>query len=362
MSDLILGEETRQFQELTRNFAQKEIAPRAHEWDQRKTFPETIFSEAADIGLMNVMLPEAVGGLGLSLNDACVIIEEIAAACAATATTVLANLLAVTPLLLSDRQMKSAQFSDRLSSLQFCGSNVSRVNYTKNGEKFRVFADRATVLNGEHAQWCVLTAHDATTSHRTIFVIDRSEIEFLEQAPRLGLNCADIAHVKVSAMVTADSIVGEENSVFELSQRVMSIAAPLLAACAAGVTRSALEHSLRYSKERHAFGQSISNFQSIAFMMADMARYHQASRLLTWRASRLYDTGVVDRTAALSAWGFAADAAMSASTDAVQIFGGYGYSKEYPVEKLMRDAKTLQMLEPTSFESRVELGRELIAR
>lgn len=360
MSDLILGEESRQFQELTRNFAQKEIAPKAHAWDHSKAFPEALFAEAAEMGLMNVLLPEEVGGLGLPLNDACVIVEEIAAACAATAVTFVANLIAIAPLLFFDRQSRAQRFFDLLSTVRFCGSNISMVNYSRKGDGFHVFADNATVLNGEHAQWCVVTAYDAATSHRTSFVLDTKDVEFLEQAPRLGLNCADIAQVKIAAVISKDRMVGEENSGSDLSQRVLSIAAPLLAACAAGVTRSALEHSLRYSKERHAFGQSISNFQSIAFMMADMARYHQASRLLTWRASRLFDTGVMDRTAALSAWGFAADSAMSAATDAVQIFGGYGYSKEYPVEKLMRDAKTLQMLAPTSFESRIELGRELM--
>lgn len=361
MSDLILAEESRQFQELTRNFAQKEIARQAHDLDQSGVFPKEIFAEAKGMGLMNVLLPEEAGGLGLSLSDACVIVEEIAVACAATAMTFVASMMALAPLLLLSDKGGKSKFAERMSPEVVAGIALGAAEFTKSGaSEYSVSAKELVILNGENAEWVLVEATAADKKSASLFILNRQEIQFLQQVPRLGLKCADLARVDIAAKVSAERMVGDEGSADKMRARIQCVSAPLMAACATGIIRAALEHSLRYSKERQAFGQPIANFQSIAFMMADMARAHQAARLLTWRAARLHDSGTTDRTSALSALGFAADAAMTAATDAVQIFGGYGYSKEYPVEKLMRDAKVLQMLQPTSFECRVELGRELV--
>ncbi len=361
MIDLILSEDSRQFQELTRKFAQKEIAPQAHQFDHDGAFPEAVFQEAGTMGLMSVLLPEEFGGPGLSLSDACVIVEEFAMACAGTAMTPVGNLIALAPLLVADDKSKLAKCAERLSSNGFAGAALSQAKCSINtGGKFNLSAERLTVLNGNRADKIVVSGFDSSSSQRRLFLLDRDEVEMVEELPRFGLRCADIAVMQINALVVAnDRLIGEDGNA--LAEKTLMISLPLIAACASGIIRASLEHSLRYSKERHAFGQPIHSFQSVAFMMSDMARNYQAARLMTWRAARLYDAGAPERMSTLAACGFAVDSAMAAATDAVQIFGGYGYSKEYPVEKLMRDAKLLQMLQPTSFETKVSLGRELLA-
>lgn len=362
MIDLILTEDCRQFQELTRNFALKEITPHAHQFDHDGKFPREVFDEAAELGLTCVLLPEEFGGAGLSLSDACVIVEELAVACCGTALTVAANLMGLAPLLVTASKSHLAMVGERLSSGGLMGWSMSRARVAANGSGTYVLsADNLTVLNGDHAEYIVVPADDSA-GNQSIFLLHRNELNLCGALPRFGLKCADIALMQLEAPLTipSDRLVGAEGEGALVAEKAQMIGSAVVASCAAAIVRAALEHSLNYSKERQAFGQPISSFQSIAFMMADMARSHQAARLMTWRASRLYDAGTPDTISSLAAAGFAVDAAMSAATDAVQIFGGYGYSKEYPVEKLMRDAKLLQMLRPTSHETRVLLGRELL--
>lgn len=361
MIDLILSEDSRQFQELTRNFAQKEIAPEAHRYDHSGTFPENIFSEAAELGLTSVLLPEEYGGLGLSLSDACVIVEEVAVACAGTALTLVGNLFALAPLLVAADKTSLERVSTALVEGGFVGRVLAPAKLTvENGQK-KLESGDLLVLNGEHGSFFVVPAKDDSMQLQ-FFLLQKDQLRTQAALPRFGLKAADIATMSAdNVQLLEQNMVKFGGSGEELLARSELLTAPLFAACATGIIRAALEHSLRYSKERNAFGQPISSFQAVAFMMSDMARSYQAARLMTWRAARLYDTGTYDQVSALAACGFAMDGAMVAATDAVQIFGGYGYSKEYPVEKLMRDAKLLQMLQPTSFETRVSLGRELLA-
>lgn len=361
MIDLILSDDSQQFQELTRTFSQKEIAPRAQHLDHEGLFPDDILKEAAEIGLTNVLLPEDLGGMGLTLNDTCVIVEELATACPGVAMNVVSNLLALSPLLVSGNKDLLAHGADAISSQIFAGYAVSLAKYVRKGAQFEITGEKLTVMNGEHGAWIVVCATESSSSQRTLFLLNRDEIQFVGRFPRFGLKSADIAAVDViGTTVSADRIIGKEGAAPEVQEEAQRINAPLVAACAAAIVRAALEHSLRYSKERQAFGQPISSFQAVAFMMSDMARSYQAARLMTWRAARLYDTGIADKLSGPAARDYALNVAMAAATDAVQIFGGYGYSKEYPVEKLMRDAKLLQMLQhQDSFETRVSLGREL---
>lgn len=368
MTDLFLGEESIQFRQLAQDFSQGEITKVAQHLDETGEFPKDLIAQAWQIGLVNTFIPEEFGGLGLSVLDSCVILEEIAAACPAVATVMAANLVAASILMKGGTgEQKLKYLSAMTENGALAGSLLVRsasgfctpATAVRRGSGWLLSADNAVGLNCAHADFLLIIA--GGEDGLSAFVIDANSVQLeLQSFPRMGLRCADIHNLRFEIEVDENCLIGAEGKADELLADASSLSAPILAACAVGCGRAALTHSIAYSKERHTFGKPISSYQAVTFMLADMARHTEAARLLTWRAATLADKNADSDRAAILAWTKSADAAMNAACDAVQIFGGYGYSREYPVEKLMRDAKMLQVLADTTYDCKVSIGRELL--
>ncbi len=372
MADFRLSDEQRQYQNLAREFAANEIAPKAAHFDDSGEFPTDIYRQAWELGLINVHIPEAYGGFGLSLFDGCVIAEEIGAACTGIGAAVLANSLAQAPLISwgSDEQKKQflGPFADQCAFAAFCVADEMEAKLPtakKVAEEYVLDGECPMVTNAGVATWFIVLAviDDGRDDNEfSAFLVPREASGVLigDRGYALGQKAADRRAVTFrQTRIAAGHRLGKEGQGSAIAQAALSYWRTLAASAAAGLSRSCLEHSLRYSQERTTFGQPIANYQGVSFMLADMAKDIEAARLLAWQAAQLVDLGAASPQKAAIAWTFAVDVAMRIATDAVQIFGGYGYTREYPVEKLMRDAKVMQLAAGTSQRQRVAIGRAL---
>lgn len=365
MPDLNLSDDRKQYQDLARDFAQNEIAPKSAELDHRAEFPLQILKKAWGIGLFNVRVPESLGGLGLGALDGCVIAEEIGAACAGVGSAFFGNDLAVTPVLVAATEeqqqilLAPSMESFALASYAFDAGQVTGTK-TDTGLKLNGSAD---ALNPNHASWILVTAN-SSDGKQTLVAVDISSpgITVGKALPAVGLKAANLATITFKDVrVPADRIIGAfgEGAKVIATSKIQLL--PMLGSYAIGITKSAMQHSVRYSTERHTFGQPIANHQAVSFLLADMAKDIEAARFLCRKAAWLSDENHADAQLSHMAHIFACDSATKATIDAVQVFGGYGYSREYPVEKLMRDAKMLQVYGYDSDTTRVNIGRELVA-
>lgn len=378
MVDFKLADEQKQYQQLARDFAQKEIAPKAAHYDESGDFPVDICRQAWEIGLMNVRIGEAWGGLGLSVFDACLIAEEIGAGCTGIGASIEANNLAQAPLIVAASDELKKQFLEPFASelifASYCvaepesGSDLSMLKTTarRQGDEYIVSGRKKWITNAGHASWFFLLATgDPTQGDKalTAFVVPRDlpGIEVGDREPTMGQRARDSRSVTFADVrIPRSHVIGQEGEGLAVVEAALEHCRPLMAAAAVGLARGAMEHSVRYAKERTTFGQQIANHQAVSFMLADMAKDIEAARLLSWQAAWLADQGMRSCVEASICKSFAADMAAKVATDAVQVFGGYGYSREYPVEKLMRDAKMLQIYEGTSQIQRVEYGKHLV--
>ena len=366
MPDLTLTEDHKQYQDLAREFAGKEIAPRASEFDKTSSFPLEICQKAWEIGLVNVQMPEQLGGLGLGVFDACVIAEEIGAACSGIGAALWGNDLAVAPLLVCGSAQQKKDWLEPCAGhfglAAYCFQESEILCQSSAGE-FHL-SGTATAINAKHSKWMFLTAFDQKSNTSTAFALptDIDGVTVGERLPAIGIKAADIRHVQLrNVAVAAEMIVGMEHDAAAVLSRARSVSYPVLGSYAAGIIRSALQHSIRYAGERHTMGVPIANHQAVAFMLADMAKDLEASRFMLRKAAWLADQAQPQLSMSLMAKTFACDAAMKATTDGVQVFGGYGYSREYPVEKLMRDAKALQIYEYAAVQNKIDIARQLVA-
>lgn len=378
MISFALSEEQKQIQSLARDFTRKEILPVAAHHDKTGEFPEAVCRKAWETGLMNVHIPEAYGGAELSCMDACLIAEEIAAGCTGIGTAMEANGLAIAPVVLAgnEEQKKSilAPMTEELLFAAYCvtepdaGSDVAgiKTRAEKKGDDYIINGEKMWITNAGVAHWYyVLAKTDEKAGHRGIsaFIIPRETkgIEVGKKEINMGQRASDTRSIRFTDVkVPAKNLLGREGDGFKISMGAFDHTRPLVAAAAVGLARSAMELATRYATERRTFGAPIAAHQAINFSLADMDKDIDAARLLAWRAAWLKDAGKKNTREAAMAKVFAADTAMRIATDAVQIFGGYGYSSEYPVEKLMRDAKIFQIYEGTSQIQRMIIGRELL--
>lgn len=378
MISFALSEEQKQIQSLARDFTRKEILPVAAHHDKTGEFPEAVCRKAWETGLMNVHIPEAYGGAELSCMDACLIAEEIAAGCTGIGTAMEANGLAIAPVVLAgnEEQKKSvlAPMTEELLFAAYCvtepdaGSDVAgiKTRAEKKGDEYIINGEKMWITNAGVAHWYyVLAKTDEKAGHRGIsaFIIPRETkgIEVGKKEINMGQRASDTRSLRFTDVkVPTKNLLGREGDVFKISMGAFDHTRPLVAAAAVGLARSAMELATRYASERRTFGSPIAAHQAINFSLADMDKDIDAARLLAWRAAWLKDAGKKNTREAAMAKVFAADTAMRIATDAVQIFGGYGYSSEYPVEKLMRDAKIFQIYEGTSQIQRMIIGRELL--
>ncbi len=377
MVDFTLSDEHRAIRELAHDFAEKEIRPVAWQYDRDATFPQDIIERAFAVGLMNVHIPERYGGPGLSYMEGCLIEEELAWGCSGIQTTLACNGLATAPVLLGGSDELKREYVGRLTEApllaSFCltepdaGSDVSgmRTTAVRCHDKWVINGSKVFITNGGYANWYTVYAKtDKDAGHRGIsaFIVPRDAgVTIDRHEDKLGQRASDTAAVSFNDVeIPADHLIGEENKGFRLAMMTLDRTRPGVAAMATGVARAAFEFACAYSKERVQFGVPIAMHEAIQFMIADMATDIEAARLLTWQSAVLLDQGLRNTLASSHAKRFAADTAMKVATDAVQIYGGYGFIKDYPVEKLMRDAKIMQLYEGTSQIQRLVIAREVL--
>jgi acyl-CoA dehydrogenase len=375
--DLTLTDEQKDLRELAHSFAEREIRPVAWDYDRDGTWPRDVIEKAWEVGLMNSHVPEAYGGPGLDYLSGCLIEEEMGWGCSGIGTTLMANGLASAPITIGAGENIKREFfasmteAPRLAS--FCltepdaGSDVSgmRTTAVRRGDKYVLNGSKCFITNGGYADWFTVYAKtDKDAGHRGIsaFVVPRDDtITVDKKEDKLGQRASNTATITFNETeVPADNLLGEENKGFKLAMMTLDRTRPGVAAMAVGISRAAFEFACEYSKERVQFGVPIAMHQAIAFMIADMATKVEASRLLVWQSAALLDQGRRNTLAASHAKRFAADSAMEVTVDAVQVYGGYGFIKEYPVEKLMRDAKIMQLYEGTSQIQRLVIAKEVL--
>jgi acyl-CoA dehydrogenase len=365
---------------MVHKFSANEIRPRAAEWDRDGVFPLELFRKAFDLGLMTGFIPEIHGGQGLTMLDTCILEEEISWGCSGVAASMNANALALGPILLAGTaEQKRAfvrPFATEFRFASFCltepgaGSDAGAIATTarRDGDGYVLNGRKCFITNGVHAsQYTVFASTDRSRGHRGLsaFVVPRETpgVSSGKKEDKMGQRASETSDVLFEDVrVPEANRLGAEGEGFKIAMRTIDYARAAVAAMAVGVARAAYEHAAEYGRQRIQFGQPIAMNQAIYFLLADMATDIEAARLLTWKAAWLADQGKRNTKEASFAKAFAADLAMRAATDAVQIFGGYGYMKDYPVEKLMRDAKLLQIFEGTSQIQRMVIAKETLLR
>jgi len=376
--DLSLTEEQDALTATAREFTRKEIIPRASHHDETGEFPKDILKRAWETGLMNIEIPDAYGGLGGSCVDNCLVQEEVSFGCSGINTSMAANSLGATPLLVAGTDEQKQQYLSRLTSeLTFCayccsepdaGSDVAgmRTRVTRHGDDYVLNGQKRWITNGGVANfYTVFATFDPAMKHKGIacFVVDASTpgVKAGRKENKMGQRASNTTDVIFEdCKIPKSALVGTEDSGFKVAMKTFDRSRPWIAATAAGVIRRSLEESRAYALERKTFGVAIAQHQAVQFMLAEMAIAYEATRLLTHKAAWQVDKGDLSAITSAYAKAYGADAAMRCATDAVQIFGGYGYTKEYPVEKLMRDAKLLQIYEGTSQIQRVVIARNIL--
>jgi acyl-CoA dehydrogenase len=380
MPDFELNDIQRDLQKLAHDFAENEIKPKAEEHDREAKFPLEIAKKAHELGLMNPGFPEYVGGLDLGIIEECILAEEMGAACTGISTALGANMLASAPLIVvDDKEINKKFLGPMMEEVLFasygvtepgCGSDVAGIKTSakKVGNEYVINGNKQWITGAKYANWFyVLAVTDPSAGHKGLssFVVPANTpgVTVNKKEDMMGQRASTTHAITFEDVKIPESNrLGKEGDGFKISMGAFDRTRPGVAAGAVGIIRAAMEYSKQYAMERTSFGMPIAMHQAVSFMIADMAIDHEAARLLTWRAACMIDKGERNTKFAAFAKAFAADAAMKSATNAVQVYGGYGYSKEYPVEKLMRDAKIYQIYEGTSQIQRLIIAKEMFLR
>ena len=376
-----LSEEQEALRELAHDFARDVIRPAAAHHDQTGEFPHEVLKQAWEVGLMNTHVEEENGGLALSALDGILIAEELAWGCSGIGTAMEANGLAQQPVILGgSTELKAKYLTPMTEEYGLCayavtepgaGSDVQGLKTTaeKRGDTYVLNGSKMWITNAGVADWFFVVAltdpEKKARGGMTAFIVEKDwpGVTVGKKEWNMGQRCSDTRGITFDDVeVPAANMVGREGEGWKLAMAAFDYTRPAVACAAVGLGRAAMEHSVRYASERRAFGKPLSAHQAINFMVAEMAMNIEAGRLLCWSAAWKKDQGIRNTKESSFAKAFCADMAMKVATDAVQIFGGYGYSAEYPVEKLMRDAKIFQIYEGTSQIQRLIIGREIFVR
>jgi alkylation response protein AidB-like acyl-CoA dehydrogenase len=377
--DYFMTEEQQMIRDLTRTIAEEQVKPVRAELDEKNLFPEKIMKEIAKVDLLRVFIPEEYGGLGGGCTEMCIVTEELSRACAGVATTYSANALAATPIILYGNEEQKQKYLSRIAD----GSSYAAFALTEagagsdaSGVKTRaVETDDGYVLNGTKQFitnggiadiYSVIAVTDPDRGPRGVsaFIIEKGTpgFEFGKVENKMGIRASKTTELIFNdAKVPKENLLGRKGMGFIITMKTFDQTRPGVGAQAVGIAQGALDEALAYAKQRKQFGKTISHFQAIQFMLADMATQIEAARALVYATARMVDAGVkkISKEAAMAKL-FASDVAMRVTTDAVQVLGGYGYMKEYPVEKFMRDAKITQIYEGTNQIQRQVIGLELL--
>lgn len=380
MFDPTLTDDQKALCETARRFAAEKIIPVAGGYDESGDWPEPVFADAWELGLMNVEVPEAFGGLGFSTLDGCLISDELAFGCAGIATSIMGNHLASLPLLIAGTDAQKEKYLGALlqkpifaayaCSEPDAGSDVAgmKTTITKDGDDWILNGQKRWITNAGHASWYTgFATTDPKLRHKgiTAFVVPRDHpgVSTGKKENKLGQRASDTSDVLFEDVrLTKENMVGEPGQGFAIAMETFDKSRPMIGALCTGLIRRCAEESRGYALERKTFGVPIAQHQAVQFMIAEMVMAEEAVRLLWMKAAWEVDQGIkrTSTSAIAKAWG--ADLAMKSATDAVQVFGGYGYTKEYPVEKLMRDAKLLQIYEGTSQIQRMVIAKNYLMR
>jgi acyl-CoA dehydrogenase len=376
--DFSLTSEQREIRELALKFARNEMIPKAQEYDDHGTFPAEIFKQAWELGLINTCIPAEYGGPGFSSIDAVIISEALAYGCMGMNTSFMANDLALLPIVIggSDEQKKKflTPFTTDFRIASFCltepgnGSDAGGIKtlIKDGGDHWIISGEKMWITNAGHAHlFVVYGTIDVNLKHKGIsaIVVDPKTpgIELGKKEDKMGHRSSDTRGVRFNNVkVPKENMLGKPGDGWGIAMSTLDHSRPLVASSALGGSQRALDLSIQYAKERTQFGVPIAKHQAIQFMIAEMGMKVEAARLMIYKAAWMCDQGIRNTEVASYAKAFASDSCMQITTDAVQIYGGYGYSKEYPVEKLMRDAKLIQIYEGTSQIQRLVMARELL--
>ena len=374
-----LSEDQRMIGDLARKIARERIAPRAAHYDETETYPEESIRALMDAGLYGIWLPEEYGGTDMGCLALALVCEEIAWACAATATQYLDQPLGGLPILLAGTEEQKKKYLPRLATGEMlaayslsepgAGSDAAglRTTAVRQGDHYVLNGSKQWCTNGDHADVIVVFATvdpKLRAKGVTAFLVDKGMPGFSvgKKEKKLGIRASPtVALHFTDCPVPVDQRLGEEGEGFRIAMQTLDVTRPATGAMAVGIGQAALDAAVAYARERQQFGQAIAAFQGVQFMLADMAMQVHAARLMVHHAARQVDAGIRSNTYEASmAKCWAGDAAMKVATDAVQVFGGYGYTREYPVERFMRDAKIMQIYEGTNQIQRVVIARELL--
>lgn len=377
MVDFALSEQQLSFRDTARKFAREVMMPVAAKYDQSMEYPMDVIKAAHANGLLNLCLPESLGGLGIPHLDQAIISEELSYGCTGIATAIAANDLALGPLLVAGNKEQLDMFAkpmaDQPTMAAYCvtepgaGSDVAGIRTTAKleGDNYILNGEKMWITNGSKAKWYyVLATLDPKLGHKAMvsFAIpaDLPGITPGKKEVNVGQRCSDTrAIVFKDVKVPKKFLLGKEGDGFKTTMKAFDLSRPLVAAGAVGVAQCAFEHATKYALTRKTFGKAIAEHQAIAFIIADMAKDIEAARLLVWKSASELDEGRRNTKFASMAKCFAGDMAVRIVSDAIQVFGGYGYNTEYPVEKLYRDAKIYQIYEGTQQIQRIIIAKHV---
>ena len=375
MVSFSLSSEQQSLQKLAREFAEKEIAPAASHYDKTAEFPWPIFNAAYDVGLINLSIPEEYGGPNMGVFDECIINEELSWGCPGISGVIGMNGLAAVPVVIAGTTGQKKEYLGRMvNDRQIAayavtepgtGSDVAAIQSTARrvGGDYVINGTKNFISNGSYANFYVVFAYTEKSKRHdgvSAFIVERDSegVTVSKKEDKMGQRASDCAQIIFEDVkVSKEGLLGHEGAAFKIAMKVFDRSRPVVATTAVGAARRAMEYSIEYAKQRKTFGQEIARHQAIQFKVAEMAMQISAARLLAWHAAWLADNGMRNTREASCAKAYAADVCMKITCDAVQVFGGYGYMKDYPVEKLMRDAKGIQIYEGTS-----EIQRLIIAK
>ena len=361
-----------------RRFVDKEIVPVRAYYDEEEKFPWPVINKMAEIGILCMAGPEKISGYPWDHLTKCLVMEELARGCGGIATTPMANILACEPVEIAGNEEQKEWWFNGLCQKgeigAYCvtepnaGSDVSGISTTAkvDGDHYILNGTKCFISNGSVAsKYVVLATLDKTKGHKghTFFLVDRNwdGVSVGKKEKKMGIRAADTAEVILeNVKVPKDFRLGEEGMGFKIAMNAFNGSRPVIGSMGVGIGQFAMETSRDYAKERKQFGTSIANMQIIQFMLAEMDMNIEAGRLLYQKAAWMVDNGMkVVRNGAMAKC-FGADMVQKVVTDAVQILGGYGYMRDYPLEKAMRDAKLLQIVEGTSQIQKMVIAREIL--
>ncbi|NVM18067.1 MAG: acyl-CoA dehydrogenase family protein [Candidatus Lokiarchaeota archaeon] len=373
--DFTLTEEQIKLKAKARDFAIREVLPVARKYDESEEFPMPVIKKAWEEKLLNLGIPKEYGGQGYGLLDACLVVEEISSACPGMATSIFDNNLGAEPIVIGGNDEQKERILGELvnefkliafaTSEPTMGSDVAgmKCRAEKDGDEYILNGAKFWITNGGYADYItVFATEDPEKKHKGIgaFIVDTKTegVKLGKHIPKLGQRSSNTVAVALkNVRIPKENVLAKPGRGFVLGMQTFAHTRPAIGAFCVGCARSAMEYSIDYAQKREAFGRPIANYQVIQEKIANMYKDIEAARLLTHKAAWEADQGLDNNMSSAISKAFASDVAMNVTTEAVQIYGGYGYLRTYPVEKLFRDAKLYQIYEGTSEIQRIIISR-----